>query len=156
MKNIDQSISLQSASAVLGEGITQWSPQISPSQESLLTPPKIPVIPIRCFWKQQPWSTEGSPSSTHNCEHCVQLTNYAKGKKGELLPQSVHAFLERRFGSLETWEKSCFILCVMKDEKMKVRQNDSPTQTWPSLLWLLQLPHTVQCLPTPNLRSRVD
>lgn len=151
-----KSIPLQAALAAAEEWIMQWSPQISPSPESLLTPPKISVIPIKYSWKKQPWSTEGSPSSTHNCEHCIQLTNYAKGEKGELLPQPVHAFLERCFGSLETWENSCFSLCIMKDEKMKVGQNDSPTQAWSLLLWSLQLPHAAQCLPTPNPRSRVD
>lgn len=47
------------------------------------------------------------------CEHCVQLTDYAKGEESELLPQPVHALLERRFGSLETLENSCFSLLVM-------------------------------------------
>lgn len=92
----------------------QWGPQISPFRGVSAWTPKVQVTHInKYFWRKQPRSTEGFHTWPCKYEHRIRLTDYAKGEKSELLPQSVHVFLERCFGSLETLENSWFSLLGM-------------------------------------------
>lgn len=78
---------------------------------------KVQVTHInKYFWKKQPWST--GTFHSHRCKytHRARLTDYAKGEKSELLPKSVHVFLERSLGGLETSEHSWFSLLIMSNK----------------------------------------
>lgn len=112
----------------------QQGPQMSPFRGVSAWTPKVQVTHInKYFWRKQLWSTEGFHSWPCKYEHRVRLTDYAKGEKSELLPQSVHVFLERCFGSLEILENSWFSLLGMWSEKMMF----SPERLTPTVLGII-------------------
>lgn len=89
--------------------------------------PKVQVSQThQCFWE----STEGSHSQPCKCEPCIPLTNYPKGEQGQLLPQPVHALLQRCLGSLEKLEVTGFSLGVVWDEEMMVSSEQVTQQSW--------------------------
>lgn len=112
----------QGSSNLSFQGVSAWTPKVPVTHND------------EHFWRKQPWSTEGSS---------VQLTDYAKGEESQLLPQSVHAFLERCFGSLETLENSWFSLLVMWDDKVTT----SPGLTHTVLVIIAVVPTATRCTP---------